>query len=69
MTQPFSTSRIVELDISVRKPDMPDVERNGYCFTDGVGVAGPEVMMMAAKALGTTQGLNATPSAIQFRLG
>lgn len=66
--QPFSTSRIVNIEIQLGKP-LADVKRNGYCFTDGVGVAGREVMRMAAAALGTTKGINALPSAIQFRLG
>ena len=48
---------------------MADVERNGFTFTDGVGAAGRGVMAQAARALGHTKGLNATPTAIQFRLG
>lgn len=48
---------------------MKDVGRFGYTFTDGVGVAGQGVMVEAARALGHTSGLNATPTAIQFRLG
>ena len=66
--QPFSTSRIVNVDINLG-PELEDVNRNGHCFTDGVAVAGREVMREAAKALGSTTGINATPSAIQFRLG
>lgn len=68
VTQPFSTSRIVKINI-VLGPELPDVKRNGYCFTDGVGVAGLAVLIEAAIALGVLKGLNATPSAIQFRLG
>jgi RNA-dependent RNA polymerase len=50
-------------------PKMPDIERNGYTFTDGVGFAGRAVMAEAARALGHHKGLNSQPSAIQFRLG
>lgn len=50
-------------------PLLQDIKRGGYCFTDGVGAAGKEVMHEAAKALGHNQGINATPSAIQIRLG
>jgi RNA-dependent RNA polymerase len=48
---------------------MPDVERNGYTFTDGVGFAGRAVLAEAARALGHSRGLMSQPSAIQFRLG
>lgn len=50
-------------------PPMPDVVRNGYTFTDGVGFAGRAVLAEAARALGHTRGLMSQPSAIQFRLG
>ncbi|GFZ50894.1 hypothetical protein JCM24511_08652 [Saitozyma sp. JCM 24511] len=68
MGLPFSTSRIVHLDVHMG-PVMADVERNGFTFTDGVGIAGSAVMTEAARALGATYGINSTPSAIQFRLG
>ncbi|KAK4685416.1 RNA-dependent RNA polymerase, partial [Tremellales sp. Uapishka_1] len=68
MGLPFSTSRIVDLRIRIG-PQLPDVERNGNTFTDGCAVAGSEIMRLAAKALGTDVGVNAAPSAIQFRLG
>jgi len=68
LSKPFSTSRIVDLKIVVG-PELPDVERNGHLFTDGCAVAGSEVMREAARALGTTRGIDANPSAIQFRLG
>lgn len=48
---------------------LADVERNKYCFTDGVAIAGEEVMREAAKVLGYNRGINSCPSAIQFRLG
>ncbi|RXK35060.1 hypothetical protein M231_07680 [Tremella mesenterica] len=68
MGLPFSTSRIVEINVDIGL-QIPDVERNGHCFTDGVGLAGFEVMREAARALGFREGINSTPSAIQFRLG
>lgn len=48
---------------------MPDIERNGYTFTDGVGFAGRAVLAEAARALSHHRGINSQPSAIQFRLG
>ncbi|ORX38450.1 RNA dependent RNA polymerase-domain-containing protein [Kockovaella imperatae] len=68
MGLPFSTSRIVDLKITIGR-NLADVERGKYCFTDGVGVAGRALMKEAAKALGTKTGINAQPSAIQVRLG
>ncbi|MGG6496762.1 UNVERIFIED_CONTAM: RNA-dependent RNA polymerase, partial [Bacteroidetes bacterium 56_B9] len=56
-TQPFSTSRIVNLNIIVGD-EIPDVERNGHCFTDGCAIAGEEVLKQAALAL-NAKGLNA----------
>jgi RNA-dependent RNA polymerase len=50
-------------------PQMPDIERNNFCFTDGVGFAGRAVLAEAARALGHEKGINSQPSAIQFRLG
>ncbi|KAK6910761.1 hypothetical protein I203_104793 [Kwoniella mangroviensis CBS 8507] len=68
MGLPFSTSRIVDINIKVGK-ELPDIKRNGRTFTDGVAVAGQDVLIQAALALGEHKGLNAKPSAIQFRLG
>ena len=59
---------MVNIEIQ-RGPDLADIKRNGRCFTDGVAAAGSEVMREAARALGSTRGINATPSAIQFRMG
>ncbi|WWC63397.1 uncharacterized protein I303_105997 [Kwoniella dejecticola CBS 10117] len=68
MGLPFSTSRIVDMKITLG-PRMKDIQRNGRTFTDGVAVAGQDVLRKAAFALGEKKGLNASPSAIQFRLG
>lgn len=58
------------MDLNIKLgPRLEDVEKGQYCFTDGVGVAGAEVMREAAKALGYTRSLHSKPSAIQFRLG
>ncbi|OCF31540.1 RNA-dependent RNA polymerase 1 [Kwoniella heveanensis BCC8398] len=68
MGLPFSTTRSVDMKITIG-PQLKDVERNGRTFTDGVAMAGSDVLRQAAFALGEKRGLNATPSAIQFRLG
>ncbi|AFR96691.2 RNA-dependent RNA polymerase 1 [Cryptococcus neoformans C23] len=68
MGLPFSTSRIVNMKINIGE-ELPDIERNGRCFTDGCGIAGREVLNQAALALNEKVGINAQPSAIQFRLG
>ncbi|WVF67576.1 hypothetical protein IAT40_002334 [Kwoniella sp. CBS 6097] len=68
MGLPFSTTRSVDMNITIG-PQLRDVERNGRTFTDGVAMAGSDVLRQAAYALGERRGLNATPSAIQFRLG
>nr|XP_019011562.1 RNA-dependent RNA polymerase 1 [Kwoniella pini CBS 10737]OCF50343.1 RNA-dependent RNA polymerase 1 [Kwoniella pini CBS 10737] len=68
MGLPFSTSRIVDMKITLGQ-ELKDIQRNGRTFTDGVAMAGLEVLQNAAFALGERKGLNASPSAIQFRLG
>ncbi|WWC93489.1 hypothetical protein V866_000324 [Kwoniella sp. B9012] len=68
MGLPFSTSRNVDINIKIGN-ELPDIKRNGRTFTDGVAVAGQDVLIQAALALGEQKGLNAKPSAIQFRLG
>ncbi|OZJ04567.1 hypothetical protein BZG36_02704 [Bifiguratus adelaidae] len=42
-----------------------DIERNGYCFSDGVG----KVSANLARAVATVMDLPTVPSAFQFRLG
>ncbi|KAF4632504.1 hypothetical protein G7Y89_g5632 [Cudoniella acicularis] len=65
--QCFSTTRAIN---GLSAPDIvtiPDIERNGYCFTDGVGKISPFLAQMIAAELkfhSTTP-----PSAFQFRLG
>ncbi|RSH88373.1 uncharacterized protein EHS24_000913 [Apiotrichum porosum] len=67
MGLPFSGSRAVDIKISLGR--IPDIERDKECFTDGCSMAGTQVMAQSAQALGITCGLDANPSAIQFRLG
>jgi RNA-dependent RNA polymerase len=43
---------------------IPDVERNGYMFSDGCASISPEIAQRAAQSMG----LSYTPSALQFRL-
>lgn len=57
----------MDIDIKLRCQD--DVETEKYCFTDGVSVAGSDVMTAAAKVLKMTNVMDLKPSAIQFRLG
>ena len=65
--QCFSTTRAIH---GLSKPDIvkiPDVERNGYCFTDGVGKISPFLAQMITAELGLR--FKTAPSAFQFRLG
>ncbi|RAL67814.1 hypothetical protein DID88_008541 [Monilinia fructigena] len=53
-----------------RRPDIvriPDIERNGHCFTDGVGKISSFLAQMIAAELKLRT--HAAPSAFQFRLG
>lgn len=67
--QCFSTTRAVsnwgsQLDIEL----IPDIQRNGYTFTDGVGKVSPFLASMIAQHFGVgTAGHY--PSAFQFRMG
>jgi RNA-dependent RNA polymerase len=45
--------------------EVVDVERNGYCFTDGVGVVSRHLAEQIAAALGLREGV--VPSAFQIR--
>lgn len=48
--QCFSTSKLI---CKLQKEDVdfgyPDIERNGHCFTDGVGYISPEIALEIAK--------------------
>jgi RNA-dependent RNA polymerase len=65
--QCFSTTREMR---GLPIPDVrsiPDVERNGYCFTDGVGIISDFMAQMIMEEL--TLDVYAEPSAFQFRMG
>lgn len=65
--QCFSTTRAIH---GLSKPDIikiPDIERNGYCFTDGVGKISSFLAQMITAELGLR--VSTAPSAFQFRLG
>lgn len=68
MGQCFSTTRPVNLPMDeIREIDvMPDIVRNGYTFTDGVGKISPLAAELVATQL---QIKGPTPCLFQFRLG
>lgn len=65
--QCLSTTRDVRGISSPNCLQIPDVERNGYCFTDGVG----KISVFLAKLVGEDMAIDicADPSAFQFRMG
>jgi RNA-dependent RNA polymerase len=63
MGQCLSTTRPINISVEVER--IPDIERNGYCFSDGVGRISPFVLQILT---GQMQ-LPTIPSVIQFRLG
>ncbi|KAF2643461.1 RdRP-domain-containing protein [Massarina eburnea CBS 473.64] len=64
--QCFSTTRAIQ-SINVKIEMIPDIERNDFTFTDGVGRISPFLAQMAAKELGLS--FDDPPSLFQFRLG
>lgn len=65
--QCFSTTRAIH---GLSAPDLikiPDTERNGHCFTDGVGKISSFLAQMITAELGLR--VATSPSAFQFRLG
>ncbi|KAF2132226.1 RdRP-domain-containing protein [Dothidotthia symphoricarpi CBS 119687] len=65
--QCFSTTRAMRVSVKIQK--IPDVERNGYVFTDGVGKISLFLAQMAAQELGLANAFDDPPSLYQFRLG
>ncbi|KAF2997398.1 hypothetical protein E8E13_005112 [Curvularia kusanoi] len=63
--QCFSTTRAMQNTVAIKK--IPDIERNGYTFTDGVGKLSFFLAQMAAQDLGLH--FENPPSLFQFRLG
>ena len=65
--QCFSTTRAMQTTVTLHK--IPDIERNGYNFTDGVGKLSLFLAQMAAQDLGLHNAFDDPPSLYQFRLG
>lgn len=65
--QCFSTTRAMRN--SVKIVTISDIERNGYCFTDGVGKLSLLLAQLAAQELGLHNPFEDPPSLYQFRLG
>ncbi|KAF6803018.1 suppressor of ascus dominance [Colletotrichum sojae] len=66
--QCFSTTRQIR---GVTVPNIvqaEDIERNGYCFSDGVGKISQVLAEMVVQEMGDHD-LNKVPSAFQFRMG
>lgn len=61
--QCFSTTRAMTNSVEIER--IPDIERNGYCFTDGVGKISKFSLQMSTREMN----LPNCPSVIQFRLG
>lgn len=66
--QCFSTTRAMPTGVVIKR--IPDIERNGHCFTDGVGKISPflATMTWAGMKLTNTSAYDC-PSVYQFRLG
>jgi RNA-dependent RNA polymerase len=65
--QCFSTTRA--MGVAVKLVMIPDIKRNGFVFTDGVGKLSPFLAIMAAQELGLANPFADPPSLFQFRLG
>ncbi|KAK9466397.1 RNA dependent RNA polymerase-domain-containing protein [Lipomyces arxii] len=63
--QCFSTTRALRTTRPVIEM-VPDIERNGYCFTDGIGKMSPGVAQIIASEILIQP---TSPAAVQFRLG
>lgn len=65
--QCFSTTRQIQGFRTPQVTRIADIERNGYCFTDGVG----KISAFLAQVIVQEMGIDTrdTPSAFQFRMG
>jgi RNA-dependent RNA polymerase len=63
--QCFSTTRLLHCISSPRIVKIPDVEKNGFCFTDGVG----KISTPLAGLISQDWKITTPPSAFQFRMG
>ncbi|KAG9943473.1 RdRP-domain-containing protein, partial [Aureobasidium melanogenum] len=66
--QCFSTTRASTGFGNVKSTLIKDIERNGYCFTDGVGKISKFIAQMVANELYAASGTDEHPSAFQFRM-
>ena len=66
--QAFSTTRTFAQK-TFQLEEIPDIERGGYCFTDGVGKISPFLAQMIAQEHGLPGSTTDYPSVFQFRLG
>ncbi|KEQ74508.1 RdRP-domain-containing protein [Aureobasidium namibiae CBS 147.97] len=67
--QCFSTTRASNSIGGIPDVLIKDIERNGYCFTDGVGKVSPFIAKMVTNELYGNSAPNDYPSAFQFRMG
>jgi RNA-dependent RNA polymerase len=65
--QCFSTTRFIH-NVTVAVKKIPDIERNGFMFSDGVGKISRFLAQMAAQELDFQNPFNDPPSLYQFRL-
>lgn len=65
--QCFSTTRAIK-SISITIQRIPDIEANGFTFSDGVGKISSLLAQMAAQELGLENAFQDPPSLFQFRL-
>ena len=66
--QCFSTTRAIQ-SASTKLNEMDDIERNGYNFSDGVGMISPLLAHLVASELGILQHCEEPPSVYQIRAG
>ncbi|KAF4339267.1 RNA-dependent RNA polymerase SAD-1 [Fusarium beomiforme] len=65
--QCFSTTRELHAISAPATQQIPDIERNGYCFTDGIGKISSFLAQLISEDM--TLDVLAKPSAFQFRMG
>jgi len=65
--QCFSTTRAMSIGVKIEP--IPDIERNGFCFTDGVGKISSFLAQMIAEEYSLPNTSTEYPSVFQFRLG
>jgi len=64
----FSTARSAMTINPSRCEDIPDIERDGYIFTDGCGLIAPRLAQELARRIGITfRNMRYTPSVFQIR--